>query len=164
MLFRSRRHPPGTSFFRLRAQHIGGKAPVLPRILKRFDYITRSPPVQPPPAAASPFPPFPGPGRRFFGKCYFCYRFITAPSPDRTPSGKGLLHIIHRVVHTVMSTVDLGKKFLLPPRRVRRGLPPLPGKNSLLFFLFRLTSGAESCMITEDMISKTILRGVLYDL
>lgn len=140
--------------FRLRAQHIGGEPPEMPRILKRFDYITGTPKVQPPPAASLPFPPFPGPDRRFSQKCYFCYFFITAPSPSRTPSGKGVLHIIHRVVHTVMSTVDSGKKFPFPPPA------KFPGGISLL----RLTTRRESCMITVDVISKTILWGVTYDL
>ena len=62
-------------------------------------------------APGAPFPPFPGPSRRFSEKCYFCYFFIIPPSPPATPSGKRVLHIIHRLIHTVMLTGEWGKKF-----------------------------------------------------
>ena len=118
-----------------------------------FDYSTGTRPVQPPWRNGLPFPSFPGLVCPFSDKCYFCYSFIIPLSLPGTPSGKGVLHIIHRVIHAVMLTAVLGKK------------SPFPlGKFSGGFFRFQLTIRRKYCMITEYTILKTILWGALYDL
>ena len=76
------------------------------------------------PVGKVPFPPFPGGFRRFCKKCYFCYFFITDLLPFGTPSKTRVLHIIHRVFHIVMSTVESGKKCPLFQGPFRRKFCP----------------------------------------
>ena len=143
--------------FRPWTQHIGEKSRIMPGILKRSDYITRIFRVQALSGERGPFPSFPAGVRRFCGKCYFCYFFITGLLPLGTPSKLRVLHIIHKVIHIVMSTAKCSEKFRFGLSAVR--MEKIRGISGL-----QLTSPVFSCMITVEVILKTILWGVLYDL
>ena len=96
----------------------------------------KKPPGSTPSRRRLPFPAFSRPGPPFFRKMLLLLPFHNGPVTRPDPFREGTFaHYPQSCPHCYVNR-GFGEKISLPPRRVRRGLPPLPGKKFPPVFSF----------------------------